>query len=216
MKVTRTRYAAAEKVLFLARILAGSAISVALVLTIASFSFAHTVHVFGHAHDKNISTDSYFSDGTKVQDGLIQVYDSRGGKLLEGRTDENGEFDFQLTQEDSLRIVLITRLGHRNSFILTRDGPSDAAETENLEGLDPRNSEIDEHVQIHLSQMKKIIEESLEEKLAPITRQLAKRQQENISLTEIMGGIGYIFGLTGITLYLVTRKRGSNKKNAST
>lgn len=58
---------------------------------------------------------------------------------------------------------------------------------------------------VDLEQIKRIIDTSLDEKLKPIMRELAKAQQKGVSFTEVIGGIGYIFGLMGIILYFVSK-----------
>ncbi|GAI22805.1 unnamed protein product, partial [marine sediment metagenome] len=79
-----------------------------------------------------------------------------------------------------------------------------------------RESEVKEVVQLDLEQIKKIIDTSLDEKLKPIMRQLTRVQQKEVSFTEVVGGIGYIFGIMGIILYFTSKKKKGEKKNAST
>jgi nickel transport protein len=58
-------------------------------------------------------------------------------------------------------------------------------------------------------QLTRIIESTLERKLAPIKRSLAKQQEQQPSLQDILGGIGYIFGLAGIAAYFKSKKMAS-------
>jgi nickel transport protein len=62
--------------------------------------------------------------------------------------------------------------------------------------------------QLDLHQIKGIIDASLDEKLKPIVRQLAKAEQRGVSFTEVMGGIGYIFGIMGLVMYFSSRRKG--------
>ena len=64
-------------------------------------------------------------------------------------------------------------------------------------------------VRVDLDQIKNIIDSSLDEKLRPIMRELVKAQEKEVSFTEVIGGIGYIFGIMGIILYFVSKKMGS-------
>ncbi len=52
-----------------------------------------------------------------------------------------------------------------------------------------------------------IINEALDEKLSPILREIKKSQEDDISFSEIIGGIGYIFGIFGIIAYFLSRKK---------
>lgn len=47
----------------------------------------------------------------------------------------------------------------------------------------------------------KALEKVLEKKLAPIMRTLAEMQEQKVRLTDVLGGLGYIFGLVGVAAY---------------
>ena len=47
----------------------------------------------------------------------------------------------------------------------------------------------------------KAFEKALDKKLAPIMRTLAEMQEQKIRLTDVLGGLGYIFGLVGVAAY---------------
>ena len=187
-----------------------------LLLMTASVVFAHKVNIFAYTEGDTVYTESYFSDGTKVKDGVVEVYDSQGTKLLEGKTDENGEFNFKPPKKDDLKIVLLASMGHKNTYTLSADELPDIIAAQKPQELEPKESKVKEVAEVHLNQIKRIIDSSLDEKLKPIMRQLAKAQQREVSFTEVIGGIGYIFGIMGIILYFVSKKRGVKKKNAST
>ncbi len=187
-----------------------------LLLMSAPIAFAHKVNIFAYAEGDAVYTESYFSDGTKVKDGIVEVYDSQGNKLLEGKTDEKGEFNFKTPKKDDLEIVLLASLGHKNSYTLSADELPDVIATEKLQEPESRESEVKEVMQVDIEQIKRIIDSSLNEKLKPIIRQLTKAQQKKVSFTEVVGGIGYIFGIMGIILYFAGKKKKGEKKNAST
>ncbi len=187
-----------------------------LLLMAASVVFAHKVNIFAYVEGDTVYTESYFPDGTKVKDGVVQVYDSQGTKLLEGKTDENGEFNFKPFRKDDLKIVLLASMGHKNTYTLSVDELPDIIVAEKPQKAEPKESKIKEVAEVHLDQIKRIIDTSLDEKLKPIMRELTRAQQKGVSFTEVIGGIGYIFGIMGIILYFSSKKRGGKKKNAST
>ncbi len=198
-------------------------------LVIPSSSYAHKVNIFAYAEGNQVYTESYFPNGRAVEGGTVEVYDSQKNKLITGTTDKEGKFNFALPKKDDLKIVLIASMGHKNSYLLKASELSDivsdgelkiesgAEESPAVDEAAPRNSDRSStgikpssqaqvSMQIDLRDIKKIIDQSLDQKLAPINRQLAKSQQERISPTEIFGGIGYIFGLFGLILYFTKRK----------
>jgi len=170
--------------------------------------FAHKVNVFAYVEGKKIYTESYFNDGKKCIDSKIEVFNNRGNKLLEGLTDEEGEFSFEVPSEDGdLKIVLTASMGHRAEYSISADELSSAAgliKEEPISLISPETSLVD------LKEIESIIEDTLDEKLKPIMREMReikKFQEDKISPTEIIGGIGYIIGIFGIIAYFLSRKR---------
>jgi nickel transport protein len=90
-----------------------------LILTTAAS--AHKVNIFAYAESGVIHTESYFPDGRGVENGRVLVYDSQKNLLLEGKTDREGLFSFDIPKVDDLTIVIDASMGHRNSFELSRD-----------------------------------------------------------------------------------------------
>ena len=173
--------------------------------------FAHKVNVFAYVEGEKIYTESYFNDGKKCIDSKIEVFDNQGNKLLEGLTDKEGEFSFEVPSEDGdLKIVLTASMGHRAEYSISADeirGSTGLIKEENEEPVSivfPETSSLD------LKEIQSIIEDTLDEKLKPIMREMIeikKSQEDKISPTEIIGGIGYIIGIFGIIAYFLSRKR---------
>lgn len=179
-----------------------------LLLMTSSVVFAHKVNIFAYMEGDTVYTESYFPDGRKVEGGIVEVYDSQGSKLLEGKTDEDGEFNFKPPKKDNLRIVLLASMGHKNTYTLSADELPDIIAAEKPEKAELKESKVKEVAEVHLDQIKTIIDTSLDEKLKAIMRELTRMQQKQVSFTEVIGGIGYIFGIMGIILYFVSKKRG--------
>jgi nickel transport protein len=173
--------------------------------------FAHKVNVFAYIEGGKIYTESYFNDGKKCIESKIEVFDNRGNKLLEGLTDKEGEFSFEVPSEDGdLKIVLTASMGHRAEYSISANeirGSTGLIKEENEEPVSivfPETSSLD------LKEIQSIIEDTLDEKLKPIMREMIeikKSQEDKISPTEIIGGIGYIVGIFGIIAYFLSRKR---------
>lgn len=56
--------------------------------------------------------------------------------------------------------------------------------------------------------IEKAFEKALDKKLAPIRRTLAEMQEQKIRLTDVLGGLGYIFGLVGVAAYFKGKSKG--------
>jgi len=184
----------------------------------ASRTSAHRVILFAYAEGDRVFTESYFSDGKRCQDSRIEVFDSFGNKLLEGKTDRNGQFSFPTPQKTDLRIVLTASMGHKDEYMIPAgelrgeagerspgsEPPKAAKKVFGAENGSPARQLTPHEVQ----QIRMVVEEALNEKLKPVMRLLSKPQSEGISFVQVMGGIGFIFGIMGIILYFRSR-RGS-------
>lgn len=172
-------------------------------LIISPSAFAHKVNIFTYVEGDTVYTESYFPDGKKVEGGIIEVYDSQSKKLLEGVTNDKGQFNFKPTKREDLRIIINASMGHRNSYILSADELPDNIEAQAQEVQDASRK----ITQVDIEQVKSVIEDSIDQKLKPIMRKLTELEQKKISFIEVMGGIGYIFGIAGVVLYFLSKPR---------
>ena len=181
----------------------------ALFFIMGASAHAHGVYIFAWVEGDTIYTDSYFSSKKKVKDGVVKVFNSSGDILLEGKTDESGEFSFKIPGEIPLRLVLEAGTGHRGEFLLESDETAGIAET-------PTSPKISDGFQdpssppshMETDRIRKVVEETLDSRLKPIAKALAEsRQNKGLGLTEIIAGIGYIVGIMGIILYFRAKKK---------
>jgi len=170
--------------------------------------FAHKVNVFAYVEGDKVYSESYFNDGKKCVDLKIEVFDNQENKLLEGLTDEEGVFSFEVPQEEGdLKIVLTASMGHRAEYIISADELGDTVGSIKEELEEPVPVVSPEVSSFDLKEIQSLIENALDEKLKPIMKEIKKSQEDKISPTEIIGGIGYIFGIFGIIAYFLSRKR---------
>ena len=170
--------------------------------------FAHKVNIFAYVEGDKVYTESYFNDGKKCIDSKIEVFDNQGNKLLEGLTDEEGMFSFEIPPGDGdLKIVLTASMGHRAEYSISADELKGAAGLIKEEPEEPVSVISPETSSVDLKEIQSIIEDTLDEKLKPIMREIKKSQEDKISPTDIIGGIGYIIGIFGMIAYFLSRKR---------
>lgn len=190
------------------------ALAVCLVWTPAAL--AHKVYIFAWVEGGKVMTDCYFSKSQKVRGGRITVFDPAGKKLLEGRTDENGAFSFKIPKKTDLRLVLDAGMGHRAEWLLEADDLPGAARGETAGPASPLaesstagpGSSGTGLVQADPERIRLIVEKALDERLKPLARSMAElRKEKGPGVTEIIGGLGYIFGIMGLVMYC--RRRNS-------
>lgn len=89
-------------------------------LLVCTNAMAHKVNLFAYVEGGKVFTESYFPDGRTVENGKVLVFDSQDKKLLEGVTDKDGLFSFQIPKVDDLNIVLEATMGHKNNYKLKK------------------------------------------------------------------------------------------------
>ena len=162
-----------------------------------------------------VHTESKFSGARKAQNATVEVYDSGGKKLLVGKTDENGEFAFKIPKKTALKVVLIAGMGHRGEWTIPLD--EIAPEMSQLPASDKRvNTESQKTGESpqpmmqsspSVEEIQSVVERTLDRKLNPLIKLMAESQKQELSVSDIFGGIGYIAGLVGVAVYFHFRKK---------
>lgn len=170
---------------------------------------AHKLNVFAYAEGDTVSVEGYFADGRKAQNTAIKVLDGSGKVLVEGTTDGQGKFVFKVPQKSDLKIVLNAGMGHKGELMLS------AAELE--EGA---TSAVDHPAGDHEaghgdggsaaatyagSELDAAVHRAVGEAIKPLVRELAESRQQ-ASISELLGAVGYIFGLLGVFAYYKARQ----------
>ncbi|MDY6989836.1 MAG: hypothetical protein SWQ30_17480 [Thermodesulfobacteriota bacterium] len=179
---------------------------------------AHKVSILAWVEGDRVYTRSAFSGGQSVTDSLVVVYDDQGNELLEGKTDEQGEFSFRAPERTDFNIVLKTPMGHMAEYEMASSeliGEARASESGSPEveaAASPHDRTAPEvpaaaAVALTREELQALIDKSLDRKLAPIVSLLAQQSSRGPRVSEVMGGIGYILGLVGVALYVVSRRR---------
>ncbi|MFA4915252.1 MAG: hypothetical protein WC560_01095 [Syntrophales bacterium] len=198
---------------------------------------AHKVNIFAYAEEGTVHSESYFVDGSACKNSRIEVFDEKAGtRFLEGKTDEDGKFSFKIPKATSLKLVLHASMGHQNEYTLGEDEVIEAmgdkrnqkqnkepaksssqpakisvkTQRENLAG----NVVASVGRSMSESEMEDVVEIVIDRKLKPVMGILVrlKENSEKPSLTEIIGGIGYIVGLMGLIMYLKSRRSTRNER----
>ena len=74
--------------------------------------WAHKVTIFAWVEGDTVHTQSKFSGGKRPKNSTVVVYDMDENLLLEGKTDENGEFSFKIPKRTALKVALKASMGH--------------------------------------------------------------------------------------------------------
>jgi nickel transport protein len=187
--------------------LATFALGIILSLTLVSQVLAHKVNVFAWVEGDTIFVEGYYPGGKKAQNTLVEVYNSGGAKLLEGRTNQEGEFSFKIPAREDLRIVLTAGMAHKNDFTITA-GDLGGSEPPSQEQVEKINEKVaaPSLTTVEVGQLEVMIDRVLDRKLERVIKLIRNTRKERPGVTEIIGGIGYIFGLFGLVMYCKSKK----------
>ena len=149
---------------------------------------------------------AYFPGGAPARGMMVHVVNDAGQPLGEVRTDDSGAFAFEARVRCDHRFIAESLEGHGDSVTveaaaLPLELPSVAkAEATAHTAADHGHAEHDD-VDLHHA-----VEESVARHVGALRRQL-RAYEDKRRLHEIIGGIGYIVGVTGIAFYCLGRRR---------
>ncbi|MFZ5448970.1 MAG: hypothetical protein ACOZFS_10085 [Thermodesulfobacteriota bacterium] len=192
-----------------------------LILIIWAFStpaLAHRVLIFAYAEGDTIHTESKFVPDTPVRQGKILVMDKKTDKvLLTGQTDDQGKFSFKIPAEAAaqkldLNIVVEAAMGHRGEWLLKADKyltgttPGSPAASALASPTGPA-APSGQAPNLDQPALEAALNKALERQLGPINEKLTELTLHRTSLTDIIGGIGYILGLFGLLAYFQSKRK---------
>ncbi|MCH5276816.1 MAG: hypothetical protein J1E80_03155 [Desulfovibrionaceae bacterium] len=200
---------------------------VCLLLT-AGRAGAHRVNIFAYVDGPDIVAECGFNRSSRVRQGLVEVFDAvTGAKIAEGRTGDSGIFRFPVPAADirnghGLRIHINAGEGHENDWIMDASELNDAiralpgGEGGSATACAPPALPADPPASLPAvpgqggwatpADVERIVDAALSARLAPIQRLLARQSEGGPKLADIIGGIGWIFGLAGVAAYFRRRR----------
>jgi nickel transport protein len=201
-------------------------LTIAASMMICPPAWGHGVNVFAYVDGQKIFVEGYFSGKSKAVDSVVEVFDAQGNKLHEGKTNNNGVYSFKVLEvvpvRGDLRIVLKAGPEHQAEFRLpAADLPAypkrKAAVVETQKEPQSQDMNLSESRTAEASYdqvlLKRLVEEAVDGKIQPLATMLSQQQkllmelnEKRLSLTEIVGGIGWILGIVGVAAYLMSRR----------
>ena len=200
-------------------------LSLCFLLVSAPLAWAHRVNIFAYVDGEEIQVECGFNRSQKVRQGTVEVFDAAtGDKLTQGTTNDDGVFRFPVTREirdagHDLTIRIIAGEGHQNDWTVAAAELGAATVSGAAAPASPARSAASAVPAAPVvpaspavsggatpEEVERIVNAALDAKLSPIRHLLAEQVEAGPSLRDIVGGIGWIFGLIGVAAYF--RRRG--------
>ena len=168
----------------------------------------HRVNIFCWVEGNQVKCESRFTPGGPVKSGSVEVYSQQTGeRLLTTRIDKNGRTVFDIPEAAKkhgwdLKVHCSAEMGHGNSWVVKADefaSDEKGGFTVRAQGPLPEKA-------MSSGALEKMFSRVLSDQLTPIKRDLAELKVRRISFQDILGGLGYILGITGIVFYFLAGK----------
>lgn len=179
-------------------------------------ALAHNVLGGVYAIGSTIEGEAGFSNGDMAKAGtpvLIQAKDGR--KLGETTTDEEGFFVFEAREQIDHHFIIDMSAGHVLNLVLPADElPKEFASSHKRtaaqavvgNATDKAVSTVSSLKNVSQDELQKMIEQAVARQVKPLRQELAA-YKEKAGFQDILGGIGYIFGLCGLGIWWQQRKQ---------
>jgi len=202
-----------------------------LILSLASsHAYAHKVNMFAYVEGNKVMMEGYFADGNKPMNCDVIVTDPDKNVLVKGLTDRDGKFSFDIPKITDLLIVLNAGMGHRAEFLISRDELSGISPTavsvtgsKASESQDEASATGEVPVEAAApsspgsgNASEAMVRKAVAEANLPLMRAI-EELKERAGFANIVGGIGFIFGVVGILFYIKARKMldGAGSRSSS-
>ncbi|TEW56539.1 cobalt ABC transporter permease [Psychromonas sp. RZ22] len=181
-------------------------------------AFAHNVVGGVYANGFEIEGEAGFSNGSMARAGtIVKVSDQSGTPLGEVKTDADGLFTFTAKK----RITHVFKVNMGAGHLLTMQLPAEELPDDFGHVEATTNEETaNEVVSISKSNLNEValssqitplmLEKAIAKEIIPLRKEI-QALKEKSGLRDILGGIGYIFGLLGLVVFLRERKLKAKK-----
>jgi len=151
-----------------------------------SMAAAHGVSVTASVDGSVIRGKAAWAGGTPIRGASVRALDPSGEELGRTTTDEQGRFEIEVTSACDHRLLVDTGDGHGGECTVTVSRlPS---EPSTPDAASPAASNVDM--------------EAIRSELAEIRSRLETLEQ-TVRWRDILGALGYIFGIAGVAFYFL-------------
>ncbi len=218
-----------------ARRLNGYFVALAAVFAIAlvpATAHAHKLNVYAEVRGTAIHGEAYFAGQVPAQDAAVEAFAPDGRKLAETKTSAEGRFTIEAKHRCAYRLVVNAGSGHGGQYTLpAEDLPESLPPLDAAAGTSPPKPPAEKPSPPPEAKpprrgpasvptadpqvLTEMVEKAVERRVAPLERRL-REYEDRVRVSDVLGGIGYIVGVTGILFYaLGVRKKRRLEQDAA-
>ena len=195
----------------------GASLTVFVFVTPAS---AHKVVAAAYVEGATVEGEVAFSNGDVAANAKIDVFAPDGRQLHGVTADEEGFFVFEATERVDHVIRVDLGAGHVAELTVTADelpatlpgasGLVGVARAETGEGT-AASAAVPIAASADRAELEALIAKVVAKQIRPLQKQLLEYENK-VRWHDVLGGIGYIIGLTGLAFYFLARRRRGAEK----
>lgn len=195
---------------------AGSLPALTLFLLWPASAYAHKLYVYPDSIEgATVHGRAYFPGDVPAQHSEVIVRDASGREFGRTKTDEKGKFTFTASERVDLYLVAETPDGHVGTYTIHASELPDSLPASGPTAGSGSGvvSQATGHAGVPAAVAGEDSELAVRDRLTELSTQiqLLRRQvsesEERLRFRDILGGIGFIFGLAGLALYMKARRR---------
>ncbi|TVT55382.1 MAG: hypothetical protein FHK82_08560 [Sedimenticola thiotaurini] len=178
-------------------------------LLIHTSADAHLLKLFAYVEGNTIHGSTYFAGGAGVEGAAITLTSLTDKEQSNLKSDAKGEFLFTASRPDDYKIQANTGEGHQAEWLIKADtfnSTSDTTDSSNQSypASSPATSTKTDQ------QLALLVEQAVAKQIGPL-RESLQRSDDRARLSDILGGVGFIFGLAGIALWWRSKQTPGKK-----
>jgi nickel transport protein len=164
---------------------------------------AHKLNLFAHVEGKTILGKAYFSSGAAAQGVSVTAFDPAGRELGRTTADAQGQFSLEARTRCDHRLVVETADGHGAEYTVSAaELPADLAPA--VAGPPKPGASGGSGGKIAAKTPPDA--DQIAAKIDALTAQVVQLR-EQLRFRDVLGGIGFILGITGIAFYCLGAMR---------
>ncbi len=196
-----------------------------VVLLLPGVAHAHKVVAYADAYGTEVEGGAAFSSGDPITGAKVTVYFPDGKVALETKCDENGEFAFEAPYRCTYRVVVDAGEGHKAEARVREEnldaslppykGGGAPAAAPTSEAVAETTAEAPDAVAgaaaagVSPDVAAERIDEALKKRLRPLNERI-DQLTEKMWFRDILGSIGFIFGVFGVAFYVLGKRSASS------
>ncbi|EKV27124.1 hypothetical protein C882_2053 [Caenispirillum salinarum AK4] len=184
-----------------------------LALTAAPSAWAHKIKLFATVEGTTITGTVYVPGGGRVSGAEVTAAGPDGAALGTAVTDAEGRFSLEATRRVDHLLEVDTGDGHRATFRVTAaqlpptlPGPKGApASAKAAPAAETQPAQDTAAPAMSEAALEAVVARAVAAQVNPLREQMAARE-DRLRLQDVLGGLGWIMGVTGIGFFLLARR----------